>query len=57
MPPPKLWGWARAPEVCLVLGDVFDVPCKILHMPRREKLADEAGEFFVHFRVRSSPAV
>ncbi|XP_063225005.1 ufm1-specific protease 1 [Bacillus rossius redtenbacheri] len=57
--PPHFAGsrdWIGSVEVCLVLDQLYAVPCRILHSPHGT-LGQQAGALAAHFRDRGSPVM
>ena len=47
--------WIGSYEVCLIVDKIFDIPCKILHVPKGNLLADHLPTLIQHFEKFGSP--
>ena len=47
--------WIGSYEVCLIVDKIFDIPSKILHIPKGNLLADNLPTLIKHFEKFGSP--
>ncbi|KAK7790406.1 hypothetical protein R5R35_010758 [Gryllus longicercus] len=56
--PSKFYGsreWIGAVEVSMVLNTLYDIDCKILHVPHGSELFNFTGKLYNHFQTYGSP--